>query len=148
MKARGRQLSFAAFQVGFDFEPMLRGELLAAMAALLLLPAPDEQPTLDGWGDYVPPPFAWPATGSALVHYPLGAHGPRVEHPPGVLCEFCQWQCDEQGWPIGAAGRQPRRWCTWCHSLIARGHWSRVAGCCVDCAPAARRNHRARVAQP
>jgi len=148
MKAHRRQLTFAAVHVGYDFEPLVRGELLAAMAAVLLRPSPDEQPMLDGWSDYVPPPFEWPKVGPAIVHYPLGPSGPRVEHPPGIVCDGCQWECDTQGWPLGACGRLPRRWCAWCRSLVPRFRWQPIASRCLDCASVSAKRRAAKVAQP
>lgn len=114
-----RQLALCLHRT-LDLEPLLRGELLAAMAAVLVRP---EQRELDAEPEFCPPPFLWPKTGGALVHYPLGPHGPRVEHQPGIVCDGCQWVSDGEGWPLPSFGREPRRFCGGCQRLIARRHW-------------------------
>jgi len=125
-----RQLNLA-LQLTLDLEPLLRGELLAAMAAVLARP---EVPELDSSGVSDLPEFLWPKEGPAVVHYPLGGTGPRVEHPPCIVCDGCQWGVDAvTGWPIAAAGREPRITCNGCFRLTARHNWDASARRCREC---------------
>jgi hypothetical protein len=132
MKRRLQQLTFSACYMALDLEPLLRGELLEAMAAVLLRPsqgvsvgdASESGPSLD---------FEWPKVGPAIVHYPWGGNGPRIEHPPGILCTECQWQCGADGWPLPSCGREPQRVCAGCRALRARRQWGNGWQLCAEC---------------
>jgi hypothetical protein len=128
-RAALRQLTFSACIQGLDLEPMLRGELLEAMASVLLRPSQAETPAHDIPLDL----FEWPKVGPPIVHYPWGGHGPRIEHPPGIVCDECQWQRSEQGWPLPSCGREPQRVCAGCRRLRRRAQWHPAAEMCSDC---------------
>jgi hypothetical protein len=128
--ARGVRQAVLCLHRTLDLEPLLRGELLAAMAAVLARP---ELPELDAGAEFCPHVFSWPKEGSPVVHYPAGGHGPRVEHPPGIVCDYCQWRCDELGWPLAAYGRQPRKVCPGCFRLTEWRNWDRGRLRCREC---------------
>lgn len=122
-----RQLTLPGLQRTLELEPLLRGELLAAMAAVVARP---EVPAGNNLGAQIDSAeasegaaFLWPQTGDPLVHYPLGGEGPRVEHPPGIVCNLCQWVTGPDGFPLPSLGREPRRFCAGCQRLIAPDRW-------------------------
>lgn len=135
-----RQLTFGACIVGLDLEPLLRGELLAAMAAVLLRPcqACDTGATAEKSENAIPlDSFAWPKVGPAVVHFPWGGGGPCVEHPPGIVCDECQWRKDSDGWPLPSCGRESQRVCHGCRKLRTRRQWCAVGvALCSECAAA------------
>ena len=137
LKMQRRQLTFPVVHPGLDLEPLMRGAVVSQLATLQQRPPDAEQLAdtipLDDAGEYVPPPFVWPKVGAAVVHYPLGGRGPRVEHPPGIVCDLCQWQADETGFPVGAFGREPHRFCNGCSQLQPRRRWHVSAGVCRQC---------------
>ena len=128
-----RQLTFAVCIQGLDLEPLLRWATLEAMAAVLMRPSEGDAPAPEASLPIPLDSFRWPSVGAAEVHYPWGGHGARIEHPPGIVCDECQWQRAADGFPLSAHGRQPQRVCGGCRLLRARWAWGRGSDRCAEC---------------